>query len=575
MKTSLITDLREFLPAKTQTGFANTIYNWSKPLSWPELRHITPQGALSLLICDKYPYFACQVYCQGGYTAILDGAQYGTYASGDKCAFALADIQESGTLTNCPEPLTLHTLLIIPTLSNAAITAFKTILYNQESTETQGVLWAHFNLPQALSLANCFCGENLTNPLLQAITSKEDILKITSAEYAFAQTPNLHYLPQIQGENLSVNAFKGTCLNTAGNDALKQLKIKSEQSAVSAESLSEGCLALEDVKSISPLLAPTDISKMFKNCPNLRRLPALDYANTVNAVSFLENCSSLQNTALDFSSAVAINKLSLGGTVRTPLNTVKSVSVSQNAPFDGVSPQIDVSYTGLNRSALVNLFESLPYNIGYTVVGNPAINNGVVSGFSQSSYCYIANTVNNLQITECICKINIPSSALGQNTYYQLLYGALSITTYSGVSAFTNLGFYLQGIGNLFINHDLQPNSDYWLKYTNDGTNCNAWWSDDGINYTAGQSKPLSSIVSQTTNTTIGIRSGAGSTNGDRIFPGSIDLKNTCIKVNGITWFNGKPETTKNCNITGCSGTNDLSANDKSLATSKGWEILE
>lgn len=193
-----------------------------------------------------------------------------------------------------------------------------------------------------------------------------------------------------------------------------------------------------------------------------------------------------------------------------------------------------------NNTAVNEVY--LNHNVGYTVVGNPTISDGVVSGFSQSSYCYIANTVNNLQITECICKINIPSSALGQNTYYQILYGALAITTYSGASAFTNLAFYLQGIGNLFINHDLQPDTDYWLKYTNDGTNCNAWWSDDGINYTAGQSKPLSSIVSQTTNTIIGIRSGIGQTNGDRIFPGSIDLKNTSIKVNGITWFNGKQQ---------------------------------
>ena len=179
-------------------------------------------------------------------------------------------------------------------------------------------------------------------------------------------------------------------------------------------------------------------------------------------------------------------------------------------------------------------------NCGYTVVGSPTISDGVVSGFSQSSYCYIANTINNLQITECNCKINIPSSALGQKTYYQIFYSALAITVYSGASAFVNLGFYLQGIGNLLINHDLQPNSDYWIKYTNDGTNCNAWWSDDGINYAAGQSKPLSSMISQTTNTVIGLRSGAGQTNGDRIFPGSIDLKNTYIKVNGITFFNGK-----------------------------------
>lgn len=183
-------------------------------------------------------------------------------------------------------------------------------------------------------------------------------------------------------------------------------------------------------------------------------------------------------------------------------------------------------------------------NVGYTVVGSPTINDGVVSGFSQSSYCYISNTVNNLQITECICKINIPSSVLGKNTYYQIFFGVLSITTYSDASAFTQATFYLQGIGNLFINHNLQPDTDYWIKYTNDGTNCTAWWSEDGINYTAGQSKPQSSMISQTTNTVIGLRGSAGQINGDRVFPGSIDLNETYIKVNGVTWFNGKQTAT-------------------------------
>ena len=573
MITSLLTDLRDCLPEKPEEGFANTVYNWSKPSSWPELRHITPQGAIALLICDKYPYFACQADCQGGYTAILDGAQYATYASGEKCSFALAEIEQSGTLTDYPEPLTIHTLLIVPAQTRQNISAFKTALYDEESTEAQGVLWAHFNLRQAISLANCFYAQNLTQPLLEAITSAGDVLKVTSAEYAFAQTPVLRYLPQLQGETLSANAFKGTCLNST---TLKQLRFGGAQGGASAESLAEGCLALEELKTKSPLSAPTDISKMFKNCQNLRRLPQLDYTNTLKADCFLENCTSLQDTALDFSAAESLKKLSTGATEQKPLNSVKSVLVSKKAPFDAASPQIDISHTGLNRSALVNLFESLPYNAGYITGADAQISNNVYTRTLTSHQTdYVHSNIgfypgdknikmeffvgaNSLTFpvfqvlnTRCFARINNNNirwvTGADDTKYIELGTSIFNYTSYLAAGIY--IRYTREKDGNTFI-HTLavSPDKNNWYFSRSEDTE---------NNYTGGVLSLLYYL--------------GGTTTGS-----FVDLSKSSIEIDGIPWiFWNMPAASKNCNITGCAGTENLSAADKALATAKGWELMQ
>ena len=175
-------------------------------------------------------------------------------------------------------------------------------------------------------------------------------------------------------------------------------------------------------------------------------------------------------------------------------------------------------------------------NCGYTIVGSPTINNGVASGFSSDDYILLPS-VPTKSISELIIKIKLNSFALGQNVYTNFLRGPSSFQgyTYCGTNAFNYTGFNIAGLGDLRINHNLQSDTDYWIKYTNDGTNCTAWWSEDGVNYTVGNIKESSLITDNNSGT---IRVGSRS---DRLaFPGNIDLNNTYIKVNDVTWFNGK-----------------------------------
>lgn len=184
-------------------------------------------------------------------------------------------------------------------------------------------------------------------------------------------------------------------------------------------------------------------------------------------------------------------------------------------------------------------------NVGYTIQGTGlSIVDGIVSGFSVDDYILLPS-VPTKSISELIIKIKLNSSALGQNVYTNFLRGPSSFQgfTYCGTNYFSYTGFNIAGLGDLRINRTLQPDTDYWLKYTNDGTNCKAWWSENGVNYTVGDIKESSLITDNNSGT---IRVGSRS---DRLaFPGSIDLNNTYIKVNGITWFNGKQQASSTVN---------------------------
>ena len=54
---------------------------------------------------------------------------------------------------------------------------------------------------------------------------------------------------------------------------------------------------------------------------------------------------------------------------------------------------------------------------------------------------------------------------------------------------------------------------------------------------------------------------------------GTIDLNNTYIISNGTKVFSGMVPMTKTCSVVGCTGTADLTADDKAIATGKGWEL--
>ena len=260
--------------------------------------------------------------------------------------------------------------------------------------------------------------------------------------------------------------------------------------------------------------------------------------NATEINNFL-NYDSSYSEILDLSNLSKMEKVAVNGTANRKMEGLKGLLVSPNAPFTGSSPQINASYTGLSKSALVSLFESTPYNVGYTKVGNPTIVDGVVSGFSNNDYLKLSsdfdlNTINTFELKTKITngEENYYTGICGSSTGFGCLglrrnkNGTLSFRVgwspsnmvTSSIILNTNVSYYVIAtfnlstlIGTIGVSTD---NIDWTIDTATFDSSGN-WW----IDYKFGATQ-------------------------DGFFNGSIDLNETYIKVNGVSWFG--PGVTKN-----------------------------
>ena len=402
---------------------------------------------------------------------------------------------------------------------------------------------------------------SVTSPVLKSLDSFTGELNSNTLVYSFYDT-NLEHIPTI--------AMNGASSVYDGLGAFQQTKIK-YVALKGTNTLKEASKffdtpTLEKVDSENTLEFNTGD---FGNNKKLKMLPKGTFINS-NYSNFLTQDSNLLPTNLDLSSNNTITKLDIYGTSDYRIDGLKSLLVSNEAPFTGTSPQINVSYTGLDRDALVDLFNSMPYNVGYTVVGIPNIVDGVASGFSSSNYVKTASSCQANQITEFVVKFN---KTLQSKAETIAIFPDIYLASYDSVAY---LIVYKSG-GNEALypaSNNISNNADCWIKYVNDGTNLYLYHSANGVNYTLdaqqawAQSMQTTSYVSSFGSATSDIGIGA-------LDSGSIDLNNTYIKINNILWFNGQVATTKSINITGCVGTSSLTNDDKAIVTNKGWTITE
>ena len=305
--------------------------------------------------------------------------------------------------------------------------------------------------------------------------------------------------------------------------------------------------------------------------------------NATEINNFL-NYDSTYSEILDLSNLNKMERVAVNGTVDRKMEGLKGLLVSQNAPFTGSSPQINVSYTGLSKSALVSLFESAPYNVGYTKVGNPTIVDGVASGFSADNYIKTSSSIDvNYNIVngfDLQTRIKIPSYRTGLAIHY--------FTGSGGVSS----GLSINGAGKVYwmIGRDdtsetnisigggntttIQLDTYYYIRLKISNKIATLYTSIDGALWNTESTLDMTEMVIKTYyNRPFGFGHAGTSTNNNYIFNGSIDLNNTYIKVNVVPWFTGKPAMTKTCSIVGATGTADLTQEDKNIILNKGWSL--
>lgn len=286
--------------------------------------------------------------------------------------------------------------------------------------------------------------------------------------------------------------------------------------------------------------------------------------NATEINNFL-NYDSSYSEILDLSNLSKMEKVAVNGTADRKMEGLKGLLVSPNAPFTGSSPQINASYTGLNKSALVSLFESVPYNVGYEKVGNPTIVDGVVSGFSKTDLLQLPQITRNYNSNiEFFVRFKTPEIMSKSN---------MAIITYKSQSYTPVLWVYGGSIfckpfeDTVFGTGQVEANTWYRVRFAgNNGTWTLTVYNDNEV-VLSERSETYASGTSLT-----GILQIANYY-GDSYPVAAIDLNETYIKVNGVPWFTGKPAMTKTCSIVGTTGTADLTQEDKNIVLNKGWSL--
>ena len=297
--------------------------------------------------------------------------------------------------------------------------------------------------------------------------------------------------------------------------------------------------------------------------------------NATEINNFL-NYDSSYSEVLDLSNLNKMERVAVNGTVDRKMEGLKGLLVSPNAPFTVSSPQINVSYTGLNKSALVSLFESVPYNVGYTKVGNPTIVDGVASGLNANNKIVTNSNLPTNAFNDCeFCvslyvpqlAYNIPLSTLRmvkpntQEASSWFYVGNDRILVYFGANSSSILGQ---------SSIPITPNNKYKIKIVSKNGDTSFYKSLNDGNF---------ELVSTISGYNAGKFNGplefgrAGSSDSDESKKIQVYLNETYIKVNGVPWFTGKPAMTKTCSIVGATGTADLTQEDKNIILNKGWSL--
>ena len=579
---------------------------WQKPADWIDIRsgalsnsiyflvaHSTPTESEGTYTVETYPQFhiLTKVSTSGNtYDVYVDGVKVATTVTNTKTVLDWGALYTAGTVstiytTTHPSELVYHIVRITPTDSTDTLTQFRNQITSTESAYTQqGILWAHFELSNEIAIYSAFGGETRPrNLLLEAITAKNDnLIYITSSSESsglyssFAYCSSLVKLPVLQS---SSNQYASGTYLSFRNVPAKKVVIKNNKGNESFYLLNYAQVQEFDVENGLTFSSGTTSLSAASHAEKLKHLPTISNNSGENLV--MSRADSLQDTFVDDSSNSTRNLLKIYGTSTYPTRGLKGLIVSSSAPFDGSTPQIDVSYTGLNRSALVNLFKSMPYNVGYTVVGSPTITDGVASGFSTGNYLKTSQafnpgsapwemvaqfTTSDLRFCGIVTGLGSSNSIAISMDTKSSSYGAFLFLSSNGTS------------WDIAQDHricNVSANTTYKIKVEFTGAVYNTYLfnNDDWeLQNTINSSTPV-----------YGSETFVFGNNRGTLYPftGTIDLNNTYIKENGIPWFRGTAAMTKNVSVVGCPGTDgwstdpetDTGADVRAIVENKGWGV--
>lgn len=294
---------------------------------------------------------------------------------------------------------------------------------------------------------------------------------------------------------------------------------------------------------------PAELEKATKsgNLDGLRPY-ALLYRNKWDSVN---NVFALENTPIDISDMIVKpNTLSMTLDVNeiaqyNANNVTLTLSDKNNKFIEGVPDSYFPDGYQLYGSKVVLYYGfDTPLNpqtsqVGYTVVGSPTITDGVASGFSASDYLQTSLVFpNNLAYNNCEyqVKFTMPATALTNNAnilkiYFRGTADGLIVTTSNKIETF------IGGQSNVLVSaaNFLQLGQTYVARVVITSTMVYLYCGPDENNLFLVASQEKVAFTNSTPQKSLIGRGYLDTTS----FTGSIDLKETYIKVNGQMWFNG------------------------------------
>lgn len=330
---------------------------WEKPASWVDLRSGALPNSVYFLAAHSADYATYPTLTV--YAEVSDSSTYDVYVDGIKKASAVSSgaattlswetlALATGYDVTYPAALRTHIVRITPTEGTKTITRINN--NDGNATVMTGVLWAHFTTENYMNLRYAFL--NLSH--LEAVTAKSDMLNVANIYQSFNGCSELKTVPTFNGKNQQYIDGQSAFLGCA---KLQKISFEDFTTYRACSGMFNGCSALKKISTKNSVIKMWD--SVFNGCAKLESLPNLENGAATTMNSLLASCTSLKETVLDLSGETSLTKLSIGATSSKRVDGLKGVIVSSSAPFSA-SPFVDVSYTGLERPALVALFDSLP-----------------------------------------------------------------------------------------------------------------------------------------------------------------------------------------------------------------------
>lgn len=361
---------------------------WVKPSDWIDIRsgalsnsvyflvaHSAHTGTAGSYTVATYPQFvfSSKIENNGTYDVFVDGMKISTANSNTITTIDWATLYNNGTLVGgfdvtYPSTLTTHVVRLSASNNSNAIIDFNPVITDGYDAPQMGVMWCHITVATALSFHFGSAYKNV-QPILESITGVNDVIlckdcaQIARNCWELKHIDTLDFAADI--DPWTTNHFQG---QFHGCMKLKKLSLKNIKEDKTngdwytfSDSVFDDCSSLQKIEAENVIMNVSN--GMFYNNGLLKSIAGIQFGPMAEetVLNIFKGCTSLDDTFLDFSNYNMIKRLVLNGDSSRPVNGIKGLTVSNEAPFDNdTSPQLDVSYTGLDKQALVSLFESMP-----------------------------------------------------------------------------------------------------------------------------------------------------------------------------------------------------------------------